>query len=130
MAITITPADVKAFCPTSLPDAVITSLIDLVIERMGACAEAAYPADTAKTILIYAVCHFVQVTDGGEVKSERSPNGSSTTFENHASGEGLKSTQSGRTLLMLDTAGCSNNLVQQTFLFLAAGDPATPHGQT
>jgi len=130
MAITITIADVKAFCPTSLPDAVITSLIDLVTERMGACAEAAYPEDTAKTIMIYAICHFVQVTEGGEVKSERSPNGAATTFENHASGEGLKSTQSGRTLLMLDTANCANNLVTQTFLFLAVGCPATPHGDT
>lgn len=130
MAITITIAEVKEFCPTSLPDAVITSLIDLVTERMGACAEASYPVETAKTILIYAVCHFVQLTEGGEVKSERSPNGAATTFENHASGEGLKSTQNGRTLLMLDTAGCSNNLVQQTFVFLATGDPATPHGHT
>ena len=128
MAIVITIPEVKEFCPTSLSDPVITSLIALVTERMGACAESAYPADTAKTILIYAVCHFVQVTEGGEVKSERAPNGSSTTFENHASGEGLKSTQSGRTLLMLDTANCSNNLVQQTFLFLATGTPATPHG--
>lgn len=130
MAITITIAEVKDFCPNSLPDAVITSLINLVTERIGTCAEDAYPADTAKTILIYAICHFVQVTDGGEVKTERAPNGASTTFENHASGEGLKSTQSGRTLLMLDTANCSNNLVQQTFVFLAMGDPATPHGET
>ena len=130
MAIVITPADIKAFCPNSLPDAVVTSLIDLVTERMGECAESAYPADTAKTILTYAVCHFVQVTEGGEVKSERAPNGASTTFENHAGGEGLKSTQSGRTLLMLDTAHCANNLVTKTFLFMAVGDPATPHGET
>lgn len=126
MTITITIPDVNAFCPNSLPDDVITSLISLVTERMGDCAESAYPADTAKTILIYAICHFVQVTEGGEVKSERAPNGASTTFENHVAGEGLKSTQSGRTLLMLDTAGCSNNLVQQTFVFLAAGNPAEP----
>ena len=130
MTIIITIADVKAFCPTSLPDAVITSLINLVNERMGDCAESAYPLDTAKTILIYAICHFVQVTEGSEIQSERAPNGASTTFENHASGEGLKSTQSGRTLLMLDTANCANNLVAQTFLFLAMGDPATPHGET
>ena len=130
MAIVITIADVKAFCPTSLPDAVITSFIDLVNERMGDCAESSYPVDTAKTILIYAICHFVQATEGSEIQSERAPNGASTTFENHGSGEGLKSTQSGRTLLMLDTAHCSNSLVTQTFLFLAVGCPATPHGDT
>jgi len=126
MTVPITIPDVKEVCPTSLPDPVITRLIDTVQARIGDCVEAAYTVPEAESILIYAVCHFVQVTEGGEVKSERAPNGASTTFENHASGEGLKSTQSGRTLLMLDTAGCSNNLVQQTFLFLATGNPATP----
>lgn len=130
MAITITIAEVKEFCPTSLPDAVITSLIDLVTERMGVCAEAAYSANIAKTVLIFAACHFVETAGGGEVKTERSPNGASTTFENHASGEGLKSTQNGRNLLSVDKAHCYNLLVDQTFVFLAAGDPATPHGHT
>jgi hypothetical protein len=126
MTVPITIPDVKEVCPTSLSDTVITRLIDTVQARIGACVEAAYSIPEAETILIYAVCHFIELTEGGEVKSERAPNGASTTFENQGSGQGLRSTQSGRLLLTLDTAGCSNNLVQQTFLFLAAGDPATP----
>jgi len=127
MAIAITISEVKEVCRTRLADAVITRLIKTVKARIESCVETSYSdADEAKTILLYAICHFVEATGGSEVKSERAPNGSGTTFENHASGEGLKSTQSGRTLLMLDTAGCSNSLVQQTFVFLAAGDPAEP----
>ena len=126
MAITITAADIQAFCPNSLPDAVIDDLICTVQSKIGDCVEAAYPVCEATTILKAAVCHLAQSIDGGEVKSERAPNGASTTYANNGAGEGLKSTQMGRLLLSLDTAGCSNALVAPTFLFLAAGNPATP----
>ncbi len=126
MAITITISDVREVCPTSFVDAVITRMINSVQAKIGTCVEDSYDADTAAAILIAAVCHFLVAMDGGDIKSERAPNGSSTTFENHASGEGLKSTSHGRMLLMLDTELCYVNLVAQTFLFLAAGDPAEP----
>ena len=73
MAITITPADIQAICPNSLPDAVVEDLICTVKDAMETCAEAAYALCTATNILKYAVCHLVQMTQGGEVKSERAP---------------------------------------------------------
>ncbi len=126
MAIPITEDEINVLCPNSLPDAVITDLICTVADAMEACVESAYVTCKAKSILQYAICHLVQNSDGGEVKSERAPNGSSTTYENHNGGEGLKSTSFGRLVISLDTSLCYNALFAPTFLFLSAGDPATP----
>lgn len=128
MAIVITPEEINALCPNDLPDAVISNLIDTVVSSMGDCAESSYDLPLATTILQYAICHLVQSSEGGEIKSERAANGSSTTYENHNGGEGLKSTSFGRLVISLDTNNCNVALFAPTFLFMSAGDPATPEG--
>jgi len=128
MAIPITVAEIQALCPSSLPDALISDLICTVADAMETCVESAYPLCLAKSILQYTVCHLVLNSVGGEIKSERAPNGSSTTFENHNGGEGLKSTSFGRLVISLDTGLCYNSLFAPTFLFLSGGNPATPNG--
>lgn len=126
MAINISVFDVKDMCGTSASDKVIESIIFLVLDKMGACVESAYSVGVGETIVNYAVCHLLGVQDGGDIKSERAPNGSSTTFENKGSGEGLRSTQWGRLLISIDTAGCYNAMFEQTFFFAAAGNSADP----
>jgi len=126
MAIVITVAEINAMCPSQLPDAVVQNLIDTVTAAMGDCVESSYPLALATTILQYSICHLVVSSDAGEIKSERAPNGASINYENHGSGEGLKSTYFGRLVITLDTSLCYNSLFAPTFLFLSGGDPATP----
>ena len=128
MAIVITPEEINALCPSSLPDAVVVDLICTVTDAMETCVETNYPLCKATSILKYAVCHLVQNSTGGEIKSERAPNGASTTYENHNGGEGLKSTAFGRLVISLDTSLCYTALFAPTFLFISAGNPATPEG--
>ncbi len=126
MAIVITPDEINALCPNSLPDAVIDNLICSITESMGSCAESSYPLCTATIILQYAICHLVESSGLGEIKSERAPNGSNTTYENHGGGEGLKSTTFGRLLSNIDTKNCSDLFFAPSFLFISAGNPAAP----
>lgn len=126
MAFIITVEEVRATCPTSLPDTVIEGLICMVQDKMGQCVEDAYVECTGKNILIFAVCHFIQSMGGGYVKSKRAANGTQITFNETFSGEGLQSTTFGRLLIQVDTSVCYKNLVSDTFLFLSIGNPTTP----
>lgn len=126
MAIALTPADVKEFCSTSLSDAAISSLICVVQAKMGTCAEDAYTECLAKQVLVYAVCHLVEAAKGGSVTSKRAANGASVNVEQYGSGEGLKSTPSGRLLIMIDTEGCYELLIASPLLFTSIGEAARP----
>ena len=126
MALDITPADIKDFCSTSASDAVIESIICSVQAGIGDCLESSYPLCTAETIFKAVVCHMLSMIDGGEVTSERAPNGASTTYANNGSGEGLKSSEMGRLALSLDTNNCTAAMFADTFLFLACGDVEAP----
>lgn len=121
----ITPADLT--CVTSQSDEIVQCVIDAVQDQIGACLDASYSECTAKLIAISTVCHILSSTDGGEITSERAPNGASTTYANHGSGEGLKGTEAGRLALSLDTKGCLNAMFADTFLFLAGGDSEPPY---
>ena len=62
----------------------------------------------------------------GLTTQKRAANGASISTEFHGSGEGLKSTQSGKMLTMIDTAGCYNNLFASPLLFGTVGNAASP----
>ncbi len=128
MAIIITPAEVNEICPNAFPTAVIDDLICMVQDRIGDCVETSYAECTGRTILKYAVCHFVESMQGGETSSKRAANGASVNYTNMGAGEGLSSTPSGRLLIQLDTAGCTSNLVNDTFLFTTVGSANKPNG--
>lgn len=128
MSLNISPCDVREMCGTSASDKLIESLICTVLDKMGSCVDASYSDCVGETIINYAVCHLLGVQDGGDIKSERAANGSSTTFENKGSGEGLKSTNFGRLLISTDTSLCYNAMFAPTFFFMSAGNPATPGG--
>ena len=123
MTITVTVADVKEFCVTPLSDAALTALITVVQSKMGECVETSYSLnlDVGKQILIYAVCHLAQSQDGS-VTSEKAANGSSVSYGYYGTGEGVKSTSSGRLLVMIDSAGCYHNLFASPLLFTTVGD--------
>lgn len=126
MTINVSVCDIRDMCGSTMPDRVIESLICTVLDKMESCVDSAYSDCVGETIINYAVCHLLGVQDGGDIKSERSANGASTTFENKGSGEGLKSTNFGRLLLSIDTENCHIALFAPTFLFMSAGDPASP----
>lgn len=126
MSVIVTDADVKALCKTAMADAVIDLTINSVQTKIGQCVCDTYDDDTAKLIIMYAVCHFISASGSGDVTSRKAANGSSVSFEQHGTGEGLKSTQFGRLLIMADTEGCHSKLVADTFTFLSIGDPARP----
>lgn len=121
---TIEPSDLP--CSNGQSDELVQCVIDSIQERIGACLDASYPGCTAKLIFVNVACHILSSTGGGEITSERAPNGASTTYANNGSGEGLKSTEFGRLALSLDTNGCTSAMFADTFLFLSAGDPEPP----
>tara|TARA_R110000772_G_scaffold267056_1_gene390338 strand:+ start:35 stop:433 length:399 start_codon:yes stop_codon:yes gene_type:complete len=123
MTIQVTACDVKAFCTTSLGDQAIEALICVVQSKMGECVETAYDECVGKQVLIYAVCHMVE-SQSGEKTQIRASNGASVTKQYHGTGEGVKSTQSGRMLIMIDSAGCYNNLFVSPLLFGTVGEAA------
>ena len=125
MAIVITSSDIKDFCKSALSDATIDALICVVQDKMGACAESSYSECVAKQVLIYATCHMIESQKGGSVKSKRAANGAGITIEQYGGGEGVKSTPSGRLLLMIDSAGCYNSLFASPLLFTTVGDAAS-----
>ena len=126
MTIVITASDVKEFCSTSLSDAAIDALICVVQDKMGECAESSYSECVAKQVLIYATCHLIESQKGGSVTQKRAANGASISTEQYGTGEGVKSTPSGRLLIMIDSAGCYNNLFVSPLLFASVGNAARP----
>ena len=123
MAIPVTTSDVKEFCTTGLSDAAISALISVVQSKMGVCVEDAYTDDVGKQVLIYAVCHMLE-SQGGSITSEKAANGSSVNYDYYGTGEGVRSTSSGRLLVMIDSAGCYNKLFVSPLLFDTVGDAA------
>ena len=126
MTLVVTSADIRDFCPVSSSDAVIESIICSVQAGIGDCLESSYPECTALTIFKAVVCHLLSSVEGGEVTTERAPNGAATTFANNGSGEGLKSSEMGRLALSLDKNNCTDAMFTSTLLFLAGGNSEAP----
>ena len=125
MTIQVTPCDVKEFCTTSLSDQAINALICVVQSKMGECVESSYDECVGKMVLTYAVCHMVE-SQTGEKTQVRAANGASISQEHYGTGEGVKSTSAGRNLIMIDSAGCYNNLFVSPLLFATVGNAASP----
>ena len=125
MTIQVTPCDIKEFCETSLSDAAINSLICAVQSKIGQCVESSYDECVGKLILTYAVCHMAEMQEGS-ITQERAANGSSVSTEYYGTGEGVKSTKSGRMLIALDSSGCYNSLFVSPLFFCTVGNPASP----
>lgn len=125
MTIQVTPCDVKEFCSTGMSDNAINSLIAVVQSKMGACVETSYDESVGKQVLIYAACHMIE-SQGGLITQERAANGASTSFEYHGSGEGVKSTQAGKMLMMIDDKQCYNLLFASPLFFGVVGNAASP----
>ena len=125
MTIQVTPCDVKSFCTTSMSDEAINSLICVVQSKIGECVESSYDECVGKQVLIYATCHLIESAKGSATQ-KRAANGASISTEYYGTGEGVKSTPSGRLLIMIDSAGCYNGLFESPLIFGTVGNPARP----
>lgn len=127
MAINTTPEQVKEFCGTSLPDSIIQLYIDSVDSQIGECLMATYDESTADLIALNLVSYFVcdsGVT--GSITSERAPNGASTSFETPTVKDGLQSNAYGRTVYNLDTEGCWQSMITQSWSIGTVGNTSPP----
>lgn len=115
MAATITVSDVKSGYPTTVSDAEIELLIE-VVDGADACLDgAAVPESKQKILKIYAVRHMLQLqANGGKgsVRSHSAPSGASQSFSSWQQGTGVESTQFGSLLKQLDTSGCIVGLIE------------------
>ena len=119
----VTVDQVKALTSTVIPDDVVSGIIASVNDKIGACLDVSYPAETADLLALYAVSHFVEISKGQTVSSTRAPNGASVSYDNTMSnGDGLLSTSYGKVLYQLDTANCSAELINNSFLIGTAGN--------
>ena len=125
MTIQVTPCDVKAFCTTSMSDEAINALICVVQSKIGECVESSYDECVGKQVLIYATCHMLESAKGSTTQ-KRAANGASISTEYYGTGEGVKSTPSGRLLIMIDSAGCYNGLFVSPLIFGTVGNAARP----
>ena len=129
MAIVISVDDIKDFCGTTQADCVIQLYIDSVINRVGACLESTYDAATAKLIAMNLVAYFVCGSEqGGQVASERAPNGAAVSYNTRMTKEGLQSSPYGYTVYDLDTEGCWQSMVTSAYHIGVAGNPSRPLG--
>ena len=114
MAVQITIADLRAFAPSlEISDASLEVYLCLV-NKLDDCLDANYPDDcTQKAIKLNALAHFAQVSEGRFIKSQRAPSGASRSFDYIQGKEGIKLTNYGRMLEMLDTAKCFEGLFPQ-----------------
>lgn len=110
----VTKEDIKARCETSAPDAVIEDWICLLNEKVGACLDSSYSECEARILFIFAICHFISQSSGGEIESERAANGSSVKYvtKEKNSGLGWGSTDHGRQILALDKLDCLKPILE------------------
>jgi hypothetical protein len=116
MAVSVSVEQVKTFLGAdyaSTPDSTIDTYI-CIVDRLDECLGANYPDECVQeAIKLNAVSHFVAVTTGRNIKSQRAPSGASRSFEYYAGKEGIRLTQYGRMVQMLDTQGCFEKLYPQ-----------------
>lgn len=133
MAVTITIEDVRAFCPANqATDRYIQTMINVVAYKLDDCLDGCYPLpdgeDMQKAIKLNLVCHFsaLQGQGIGQVKSRRAANGSSVSYEKYSSRDGLSMTAYGETVLMIDSCGCWQSMIQQTWFVDTIGGDNPP----
>ena len=110
MAAVITVEDVLAVQPSTLPEAVIESMIALV-DQADACLDAnGVPDDVQSLIKIYGVSHLLAAAQSGNLLSERSPTGASQSYRE--SKNPLHYSKWGQQLSLIDQYGCVTSLIQ------------------
>lgn len=95
-------------------DAIIDTYICLV-DQIDKCLDINYADNDClqEAIKVNATAHFVAMTQGRHLKSQRAPSGASRSFEYIAGVEGIRMTNYGRMVQMLDTYGCFEKTYQQ-----------------
>ena len=118
MAVTLTLEEFKQFHPeVNAPDMVIQAYIDYVQDFIdaGVC----WSDNMTKIIGYNIAAHFVTLSSGRRVSSQRSPNGAAQTYDLGKEGNGLAATAYGRLAMQLDTCGSLGELVN-TGIFIGA----------
>ena len=118
MAVTLTLEEFKQFHPeVNSPDVVIQAYIDYVQEfiNAGVC----WSDNMTKIIGYNLIAHFVTLSNGRRVSSQRAPNGAAQTYDLGKEGNGLAATAYGRLAMQLDTCGSLGELVN-TGIFIGA----------
>jgi hypothetical protein len=90
---------------------------------MDECLDSSYPADdcTQKVIKLNAISHFMIMTTGKFVKSQSAPSGAGRSFDYFAKLEGMRMTNYGRILQMVDTGKCFESMFPQGDTFTLVG---------
>lgn len=107
---------------TSVPDSTINTFITLA-GGLDACLESSYSANVAlqEAIKLNAIAHMTAMSSGKMTKSQGAPNGASRSFQFFASVEGIKLTNFGRIVQMLDTSQCFESAFPQGDQFQSGG---------
>lgn len=119
MPLTVTVLDVREVCnDLTATDANLEMLINAIGCKVDSCLTASYAdcLDLARTIKIYAICHFAAVSSRkGQIKSRKYANGASESYSSYnEGGQGLNASEFGENVLLMDSAGCINNAFPQT----------------
>ena len=106
----------------SVPDSTINMFISLS-NKLDECLELSYPNDTTtqEAIKLNAIAHMTAMSSGKITKSQGAPNGASRSFQFFASGEGIKLTNFGLIVQMLDNSKCFENAFPQGDQFQSGG---------
>jgi len=118
MATAITYADVISGFDTSVPEAQVDMLID-IIDEADTCLDAnSVSASKQEMLKIAAVRHMcvmmgASASGKGAVTSETAPSGASRSYK-APSGMGLESTSFGALLKQFDSFGCITALLENT----------------
>ena len=129
---TITVQQVREMCAADINsatvnDTIIQSYIAAVNSKVGSCLDSTYDAELAQVIQMLTVCHLVALLKSDRVKSFKSPNGTSYTYESYLDRDGLGLTGFGKQILMLDDQGCVSNAFAAPFFAQSVGsdNPST-----
>jgi len=108
MAFTITPSDVKAFCPsaTAFADEALQIYINQVNQADQCLDTRQVPEDVQQFLKLSGVCHFLTRLQGGTRKTEKSDVLATTWEVYKLDGYGLSSTTFGQNILSSLYADC------------------------
>ena len=106
----------------SVTDSTINMFITLS-SKLDECLELSYPNDTAtqEAIKLNAIAHMTAMSSGKMTKSQAAASGASRSFQFFASVEGIKLTNFGRIVQMLDTSQCFESAFPQGDQFQSGG---------
>lgn len=119
---TITVQDIRDRCddPT-IPDAVVNDYIIAINSQVGTCLDQTYSDGVAKVIQASAVCHLLSLMNNDRLKSFKTPNGTSESYESYLGQDGLGLTGFGKQVLLLDKEGCVSNAFGAPFFIQSVG---------